>query len=98
MRHTPAAIQQFLIEQSLGGQTVADFCYDYDLKVPTFYSWKRKYKQTQDEPQDGFCKIMPKREIVERSLRLPSGLRLDLVGLSTTEIAELILEIDRANA
>jgi hypothetical protein len=31
-------------------------------------------------------------------LRLPSGLRLDLVGLSTVEIAELILEIDRAHA
>jgi transposase-like protein len=98
MRHTPAAIQQFLIEQSLGGQTVADFCYDYDLKVPTFYSWKRKYKETQVEPQDGFYKITPRQEISKRSLQLPSGLSLELTGLSITEIAELVLEIDRAHA
>ena len=68
------------------------------LKVPTFYSWKKKYSETEAPVQEGFCKITPKREVAERSLRLPSGLRLDLVGLSTTEIAELILEIDRAHA
>ena len=98
MRHSPAAIRQFLIEQPLSGQTVADFCEDHDLKVPTFYSWKKKYSETEAPVQEGFCKITPKREVAERSLRLPSGLRLDLVGLSTTEIAELILEIDRAHA
>jgi hypothetical protein len=43
MRHTPAAIRQFLIEQPLSGQTVAAFCEDHGLKVPTFYSWKKKY-------------------------------------------------------
>jgi transposase-like protein len=98
MRHTPEAIRQFLNEQPLSGQTVAVFCEDHDLKVPTFYSWKKKYRQAQASVGEGFCKITPKREIGERSLRLPSGLRLDLVGLSTTEIAELILEIDRAHA
>lgn len=98
MRHTPAAIRQFLIEQPLSGQTVAAFCEDHDLKVPTFYSWKKKYGQLEAPVLEGFCKITPKREVAERSLRLPSGLRLDLVGLSTTEIVELILEIDRAHA
>jgi hypothetical protein len=98
MRHTPEAIRQFLIEQPLSGQTVADFCEDYELKVPTFYSWKKKYNQIEVPVLEGFCRITPKREIAERSLRLPSGLRLDLVGLSTREIAEVILEIDRAHA
>jgi hypothetical protein len=43
MRHTSEAIRQFLIEQPLSGQTVAVFCDDHDLKVPTFYSWRKKY-------------------------------------------------------
>lgn len=98
MRHTPEAIRQFLTEQPLSGQTVADFCEDHDLKVPTFYSWKKKYGQTQAFVGEGFCKITARHDLADRSLRLPSGLRLDLVGLSITEIAELILEIDRAHA
>lgn len=98
MRHTPAAIRQFLAEQLLSGQTIADFCEDHGLKVPTFYSWKKKYGQAEAPVLEGFCKITPKQEYGERSLRLSSGLCLDLVGLSTTEIAELILEIDRSSA
>ena len=98
MRHTPTAIRKFLAEQPHSGQTVAAFCEDHDLKVPTFYSWKKKYNQAEPPALEGFCKITPKREEVERSLLLPSGLRLALIGLSITEIAELILEIDRAHA
>jgi transposase-like protein len=98
MRHSPAAIRHFLTDQPLSGQTVADFCDDHDLKVPTFYSWKKKYREVDTSEPEGFCRITPKREIAERSLRLPSGLRLELIGLSITEIAELILEIDRAHA
>jgi len=98
MRHTPAAIRQFLLDQPLSGQTVADFCEVHNLKVPTFYSWNRKYDEPEALEPQGFCKIVPRREVAERCLRLPSGLRLDLVGLSTLEIAELILEIDRAHA
>jgi hypothetical protein len=98
MRHTPEAIRHFLAEQPASGQTVAAFCEGHDLKVPTFYSWKKKYGQPGIPIQGGFCKITPKPEMLERSLRLPSGLRLELIGLSTKEIAELILEIDRAHA
>lgn len=98
MRYTPAAIRQFLVEQAASGQTVAAYCEEQDLKVPTFYSWKKKYGEAKVAVHEGFCKITPKREYAERSLRLPSGLCLDLLGLSTTEIAEVILEIDRAHA
>jgi hypothetical protein len=38
MRHTPAAIRHFLTKQPQSGQTVAVFCADNDIKVPTFYS------------------------------------------------------------
>ncbi len=98
MRHSPESIRQFLIDQPANGQSVASFCADHDLKVPTFYSWKRKYKQVDGSIESGFCKITPKEELAERSLRLPSGLRVELTGLSISEIAELVLEIDRAHA
>ena len=98
MRHSSEAIRQFLTEQQRSGLTVANFCAKNDLKVPTFYSWKKKYGEEEAIELEGFCKITPRREIFERSLRLPSVLHLSLVGLSTTEIAELILEIDRAHA
>ena len=98
MRHTPEAIRQFLDEQPRSGQTVAAFCDDHDLKVPTFYSWKKKYKKADTVEQEGFFKITPRPEMLGRSLRLPSGLRVELAGLVVTEIAELIMEIDRAHA
>jgi len=98
MRHTPEAIRHFLSEQERSGLTVASFCEDNNLKVPTFYSWKRKYGEIETIASEGFCKITPKREMTKRSLRLPSGLELGLVGLTAAEIAELILEIDRAHA
>lgn len=98
MRHTPEAIRDFLDDQSRSGLSIADFCANNALKVPTFYSWKKKHKEVDINEPEGFCKTRPRREILERSLRLPSGLRLDLIGLSTTEIVELILEIDRAYA
>jgi hypothetical protein len=98
MRHTPEAIRQFLDEQPRSGQAVSDFCDEYDLKILTFYSWKRKYNEVEAVVPEGFCKIRPKREVAERSLRLPSRLQLTLTGLSLGEITELILKIDRAHA
>ena len=98
MRHTPEAIRHFLADQPQSGLTVADFCADNDLKVPTFYSWKKRYRTADTVEPIGFCTITPKIDEVTRSLCLPSGLRLELTGLTTSEIAELILEIDRAHA
>ena len=98
MRHTPEAIRRFLDEQSRSGQTVAVFCTDNDIKLPTFYSWKKRYNNISPVEEAGFCRITPKRETVGRSLRLGSGLQVSIMGLSVGEIAELILEIDRAYA
>jgi hypothetical protein len=98
MRHTPEAIRHFLDEQPQSGQSVAIFCADNDIKVPTFYSWKKKYSNAPPVESEGFCKITPKREFAERSLRLPSSLRLERVGLSSIETVELILEIDHGYA
>jgi transposase-like protein len=98
MRHSPETIRQFLDDQLQSGQTVATFCADNDIKVPTFYSWKRKYNEAEAVEPEGFYKIMPKQETMERKLRLSSGLELSLCGLSIGEIAELVLKIDSAHA
>lgn len=98
MRHTPTAIRDFLTEQPGSGLTIADFCAENNLKVPTFYSWKKKYRETEPIDQEGFYTITPKLDTATRSLCLPSGLRVELTGLTTSEIAGLILEIDRAHA
>jgi len=99
MRYTPTKIQRFLDKQSLSGQSVADFCAKHELKIPTFYAWRKKYASPSvPTAEEGFCQITPFSEPAHRSLRLPSGLSVDLVGLSTKEIAELIIQIDRADA
>jgi hypothetical protein len=98
MGYTPSAIRKILNDQLTSGQTVVAFCRVRDLKIPTFYSWKKKYPRLQAEGPAGFCQIVPNAGPVERRLRLPSGLELMITGLSTSEIAELILEIDRTYA
>jgi len=99
MRYTPTAIQVFLGKHSLSGQSVAEFCAKHELKIPTFYAWRKKYaSRPTPSAEEGFCQITPISEPAHRSLRLPSGLWVDLVGLSTKEIAELIVQIERADA
>lgn len=95
MRHTPAQIRQLLADQQASGLSIAKFCRQANLKAPTFYNWKKKYGQP---IPTGFCQISTITEPVPRSLLLPSGLRLDLCGITIPELAELILEINRADA
>jgi hypothetical protein len=97
MRHTREAIHQFLDRQATSGQTVAAFCTANSLKVPTFYSWKKKYNMPEPVGPSGFCELTPVREVSKRRLCLPSGLELEITGLSTREIAQLVVEIDRAH-
>ena len=97
MRHTREAIDQFLDRQATSGQTVAAFCTDHNLKVPTFYFLKKKYSDSSPVLAPGFCQLTPRREVAQRTLRLPSGLQLGITGLSTREIAQLVVEIDRAH-
>lgn len=98
MRHTPEVIHQFLAEQRVSGQTVAEFCAERGLKVPTFYSWRRKYSQPEPESPSGFFQLAPQSVSGECTLRLPGGLAIELSGLAASEIAILIFEIDRAYA
>jgi len=98
MRHTREAIDRYLDRQASSGQTVAAFCADNGLKIPTFYAWKKKYAKPVPDSSLGFCELTPvQREVVKRKLCLPSGLQLEITGLSTREIAQLLVEIDRAH-
>ncbi len=98
MRYTVTAIRQYLLEQTKSSQSVADFCGEHGLKVATFYSWRRKYSHSREAEAAGFCKIVTASQTVGKSLQLPSGLRLELTGLSTAELADLIVAIERAHA
>jgi hypothetical protein len=98
MRHTREAIDRFLDRQASSGQCVAAFCAAHQLKVSTFYFWKKKDGGDITGSPSGFCQLMPVGEVVQRSLRLPSGLQLEITGLTMGQIAELLVEIDRAHA
>lgn len=98
MRRSPQAIRQLLTQQARSGLSVARFCADEQIKVATFYAWKRKYRSAETAPAAGFDQLLPAVEPPPRSLLLPSGLEVSLLGLSPTELAELILAIDAARA
>ena len=98
MRYHSDDIHQFLTDQAASGQSVTDFCSEHDLKVPTFYAWRKKYAAENTPEPEGFCKIVARREKSAKKLRLPSGMELDLVGITMPELADLIVQIDRANA
>lgn len=98
MRYHPDAIRQFLSDQAASGQSVAVFCTEHDLVVATFYSWRRKYGVPSRPLPEGFCKIVTRSETAAKTLRLPSGLELGLTGMTTPELADLIIAIDRAYA
>lgn len=98
MRYHPDTIHEFLTDQATSGQSVAAFCAEHDLVVATFYSWRRKYAAPATPSKEGFCKLVPRPETVAKTLRLSSGLELELTGMTTPELADLIIAIDRAYA
>jgi transposase-like protein len=68
MGYPPEAIRQFLDDYQESGQAVAAVCDDNDIKVPTFYSWKKRYSEVEAVEPEGFYKIIPKQETMERKL------------------------------
>ena len=98
MRYHPDAIRKFLSDQADSGRSVAKFCIEHELNVATFYSWRKKYGHQEEAPPAGFCKIIPRQQAVAKKLRLPSGLELELSGMTTMEVPELLLAIAQAYA
>jgi len=80
--------------------SVSAYCQAHDLSPSTFYYWRKKLAGIAGSAVEpiGFTEIKPVEEPHRRSLCLPSGLRIELAGLSISQIAELIVQIDRAHA
>ena len=97
MRHTPATMRRHIRSQAADSITVSAYCAAHNLKVATFYYWRKKLAAAEitDREPVGFTQITPAAEPSPRTMCLPSGLRLELSGLSMSEIAELVLAIDR---
>jgi len=98
MRRSPEAIRQLLLDQVASGLSVAAFCASHELKVATFYAWRRKYAKGTETIAEGFCKIVPRAEPSAPKIRLPGGLTLELSSLTMAELAELIHLLDQAYA
>ena len=100
MRHTPAAMSAHLQAQAEGSATVAAYCAAHDLKVATFYYWRKKLAAGRSaEPElVGFTELKPAAESPQPTLHLPNGLCVELSGLSMAQIADLIVAIDQQYA
>jgi len=55
--------------------------------VATFYNWRKKYREQQQAKPEGFCKIVPRRETAAKRLCLPSGLEVEITGMTTSYYA-----------
>jgi transposase-like protein len=100
MRYSAATMRRHLQAQAAGSATVSAYCAAHDLKVATFYYWRKKLAASEQESaeQEGFTRITPTAEPGPRTLRLPSGLCLELSGLSTAQLADLVIAIERRYA
>ncbi len=98
MRYSPDAIRRFLSEQAASDRSVASFCKERQLKVSTFYAWRHKYRTASAEKPAGFCQIVARTQRATKSVRLPSGLELDLNGMTLPELADLLILIDQSYA
>ena len=99
MANRAQVMRLHLDAQSTSNQTVAGYCTDHGISVPTFYYWRRKFADAEAPPVSGFIQLVAAAaDPILRTLQLPSGLAVELAGLSITEIAELIIKIDRAHA
>lgn len=101
MRHSPDAIQKFLTRQRSSGLSVAKFCRQHQLSVPTFYSWRKRFPAQEDEPiPQGFTQLkpVPSSSGSDIAIELPSGVKVSFSGLSLDATVALIQKIDAAYA
>lgn len=100
MQYTATTMSRHIRAQTEGPLSVAAYCQAHDLSPSTFYYWRKKLAGVVGsvvEPR-GFTEIKPVDQAHRRRLYLSSGLCIELEGLSIAELAELIIQIDRAHA
>jgi len=104
MRYSADFIKRHLSDQSTSGLSVALYCAQHDLSVPTFYYWRRKHrrcslaKHTQELTLDGFTQLQPVDVLPVVSLTTPGGSKLDLSELSIDELTHLVRKLEGADA
>jgi len=100
MRHTPATMSAHLHAQAEGELSVTAYCAAHDLKVATFYYWRKKLTAPPVEETEptGFTELKPAAESPQPTLHLSNGLCVKLSGLSMAQIADLVVAIDQQYA
>ena len=78
-------------EQEQGKQTISAFCADRDVKIKTFFYWRRKFIASRSGTA-GFIPITPPTNVEKTALRLsyPNGVNIHLSGADVSLIAQLI--------
>jgi transposase-like protein len=104
MRYSANFIRRHLADQSTSGLSVATYCAQHHLSVPTFYYWRRKHRQspiappTQELALDRFTQLQPLDVLPTVSLTTPGGSKLDLSELSIDELTCLVRKLESADA
>lgn len=78
-------------EQEQSNQTIAAFCAVRDIKMKTFFYWRRKYRTAQSVPA-GFVPITPPANNPGPLIGLtyPNGVTVHLPAADLSLIAQLI--------
>lgn len=72
-------------------QTISAFCTERDIRMKTFFYWRRKFLAARSASA-GFIPITPPAGVERTELRLsyPNGVHIDLSGADVSLIAQLI--------
>lgn len=104
MRYSAVFIERHLADQPSSGLTVARYCAQHRLSVPTFYYWRRKNQQRVPAPQtqvatlDHFTQLQPVDVLPTVSFTTPEGSKFDLSELSIDELTCLVRKLEHTNA
>ena len=100
MSNRSEEMEALLKQYESSEQTVARFCAEHAVKVATFYYWRKKLRAVESaEPtQSGFVAIRSQPRTGRYRLELSSGFCLHVEGVSPSEVAALIQELDRLYA
>ena len=72
-------------------QTISAFCASRDIRMKTFFYWRRKFLAAKSAPA-GFVPIIPQANKEQDAVRLsyPNGVSIHLSGVDVSLIAQLI--------
>ena len=87
-------MQSLLADYASSQLTVANFYRLHDLSVATFYYWKKKLATSDLSTEDAGFISMAAAGPGAVKLTLPGGLRAELSGSTTEQLAQLLYILD----